>query len=61
MWRQSMQMKWIEPSRLWAAMFWNEVRRNEMNSWLVISPDAMANSRCLTLPEPPTCPSIGTL
>ena len=27
----------------------------------VISPEAIANSRCLMAPEPPTCPWIGTL
>ena len=51
MWRQSMQMKWMEPSMLWRARFWKLVLRKAMNSGTDISPDAMANSRCLTAPE----------
>ena len=61
MWRQSMQMKWMAPSTLASARFRKLVRRKPVNSLADISPEAMANSRCLIRPEPPTWPSIFTL
>src|SRR5215204_6247273 len=54
--RQSMHMRCIEPSTLASASRWNVVRRNVVNSGEVISPEAMANSRCLIAPLPPTWP-----
>ena len=59
--RQSMQTKWIEPSTLASTRRSKAVRRKAVNSAAVISPEAMANSRCLIAPEPPTWPWIGTL
>ena len=61
MWRQSMQTKWIEPSTLCCGEVL-EARPQEGGELAPdISPEAMANSRCLIAPEPPTWPSIGTL
>ena len=52
--RQSIQMKWIEPSAEWAAMWPKTLSRKLRNSSEVISPEAIANSRCRTLPRPET-------
>src|SRR5215213_389524 len=46
----------VEPSTLTSARRWNVVRRKVVNSDEVISPEAMANSRCLIAPLPPTWP-----
>lgn len=54
MWRQSMQMKWIDPSTLRATRCPKAVERKVANSARDISPEAMANSRCLTEPPPET-------
>ena len=61
MWRQSMQMKWIDPSRLCRTSCSKLCLKNAVNSALDISPEAMANSRCFTFPNPDTFPPIGTL
>ena len=58
---QSMQMKWMEPLTLKSARRVNAVFRNSVNSSVLISPQAIANSRCFTLPSPDTFPAIGTL
>src|SRR5262249_891993 len=49
-----MLMKWIAPSMLWAARLRKAAARKAINSLALISPAAMANSRCLIAPLPPT-------
>jgi hypothetical protein len=39
----------------------NALRRKSVNSALDISPEPIANSRCLIDPDPQTFPSIATL
>ncbi len=51
--RQSMQMKWIDPSTLIAAMAIRAWVKKTMKAAGVISPDAMTNSRRGTLPLAP--------
>ena len=58
---QSMHMKCIEPSVLKVSSRSKVAFRNFVKSAPVISPDAIANSRCVTLPFPETCPAMGTL
>src|SRR5438128_1885807 len=52
--RQSMQIKWIAPLRLTPATFKKIVVRKWVNWASLISPHAIANSRGLIDPKPPT-------
>jgi hypothetical protein len=56
-----MQIWWIEPSVEYLQSAAYTVVRKAMNWLSLISPEAMANSRCLTRPKPDTLPSIFTL
>jgi hypothetical protein len=60
-WRQSMQMRWIEPSTLWATRLAKAEDRKAVNSAHVISPEAIANSLWRILPSPLTLPPMATL
>ena len=61
MWRQSMHRKWIEPSTLASAIFWNAAVKKAVNAFVDISPEAIAKSRWLAVLDLLTLPTIGTL
>ena len=56
-----MQTKWVEARALCRQNRAKARRRKAVNSAGRISPEAMANSRCRTLPSPPAWPAMGTL
>jgi hypothetical protein len=55
--RQSIQIKWIAPSRLDRVRRLQTLRRKSVNSASLISPEAIKKSPCLFLPNPEACPS----
>ena len=60
-WRQSMHTKAIAPGLQTSAISVIDCTRKPVNSLSLISPDAIANSRCCVLPRPQTWPPTGTL